>query len=185
PPVGQERHRRRDHAQPLREAVHLRELDDHLREGSMTEDPGGLLRPTDAGLAFIHRLYDLHAAAAGRVWAGHGLAALEHLAGRVLDAAEREPGGALEVVAPPYEPEGTSPGVLLFNRIAALRHHRADAHAAAWQAERLTAPEIVALADGPLRARIEAGTNVRAAQPYRILSEDERDILYGGLLKLV
>ncbi|TDC02882.1 hypothetical protein E1267_28310 [Nonomuraea longispora] len=163
----------------------LRELDDHLREGSMTEDPGGLLRPTDAGLAFIHRLYDLHAAAAGRVWAGHDLAALEHLAGRVLDGAEREPGGALEVVAPPYEPEGTSPGVLLFNRIAALRHHRADAHAAAWQAERLTAPEIVALADGPLRARIEAGTNVRAAQPYRILSEDERDILYGGLLKLV
>ncbi|TDD05543.1 hypothetical protein E1292_16845 [Nonomuraea deserti] len=163
----------------------LPELDDHLREGTMTEDPGGRLRPTREGLAFIHRLYDLHAAAAERVWAGHDLPALANLAGRVLDSAERVPGGALEVAAPPYEPEGTSPGVLLFNRIAALRHHRADAHATAWQAEGLTAAGIVALADGPLRAGIEAETNLRAAAPYRILSADERDTLRGGLLKLV
>ncbi|MEO3892706.1 hypothetical protein [Nonomuraea sp. B5E05] len=95
------------------------------------------------------------------------------------------PGGALEVAAPPYEPEGTSPGVLLFNRIAALRHHRADAHATAWQAQGLTAAGIVALADGPLRARIEAETNLRAASAYRTLSADERDTLHGGLLKLV
>ncbi|TDD13667.1 hypothetical protein [Nonomuraea diastatica] len=163
----------------------LRELDDHLREGTMTEDPGGLLRPTGEGLAFIHRLYDLHAAAADRVWAGHDLPALANLAGRALDSAGRVPDGALEMTAPPYEPEGTSPGVLLFNRIAALRHHRADAHATAWQAEGLTAAEIVALADGPLRARIEAETNLWAAAPYRTLSADERDTLHGGLLKLV
>ncbi|MEO3805446.1 hypothetical protein [Nonomuraea sp. B1E8] len=34
----------------------LRELDDHLREGTMTEDPGGLLRPTRDGLACIRYL---------------------------------------------------------------------------------------------------------------------------------
>ena len=34
-----------------------------------------------------------------------------------------------------HEPQDAPPGVLLFNRLAALRYHRADAHAAAWQEE--------------------------------------------------
>ena len=45
--------------------------------------------------------------------------------------------------------------------------------------------DIVALKPGPVRERIEARTNQRAARPYRILTEAEREHLYGGLLRLV
>ncbi|PRX49724.1 hypothetical protein B0I32_13830 [Nonomuraea fuscirosea] len=160
-------------------------LRQHLDEGTLTEDGDGLLRLTGKGLAFVHRLYDLHAAAVGRVWAGHDLAGPAELVGRVLDAAERLPGGALELVAPPYEPEGSGLGLRLFNRLAVLRYHRADAHAAAWAAAGLSATEIVGLRDGPERVAIETETNRRAAAPYGVLSERERDTLYDALLKLV
>ncbi|SEG78058.1 hypothetical protein SAMN05444920_104561 [Nonomuraea solani] len=159
-------------------------LQEHLREGTLTEDDG-TLRLTGKGLEFVHRLYDLHAAAIERVWAGGDLPGLAALTGRVLDAAERVPGGALELVAPPYEPEGATPGLLLFNRLAVLRYHRADAHAVAWQAEGLSAAEIVGLTDKPLRARIEAETDRRAAAPYRVLTAGERETLYDGLMKLI
>ncbi|MGN9837589.1 hypothetical protein ACTMTI_05655 [Nonomuraea sp. H19] len=166
-------------------AGHEDGIREHLREGTLAEDRDGLLRLTETGLEFVHRLYEVHTAAAERVWAGHDLPGLAGLAGRVLDRAERVPGGALALVAPPYEPEGAAPGALLFNRLAALRYHRADAHAAAWQAAGLSVAEIVGLRDGPLRAGIEADTNLRAAAPYRTLSEAERDTLYDGLLKLI
>lgn len=162
-----------------------RTLLQHLDEGTLTEDGDGLLRLTDKGLEFVHHVYDLHAAAVARVWAGHDLAGPAELVGRVLDAAERLPGGALELVAPPYEPEGTGPGLRLFNRLAALRYHRADAHAAAWRSVGLSASEIVDLRDGPERTAIEAETNRRASAPYGALSETERDTLYDILLKLI
>ncbi|MFC5828703.1 hypothetical protein [Nonomuraea insulae] len=157
-------------------------LREHVSQGTLTEDGDGALRLTAEGLDFVHRLYDLHATAAERVWAGSDL---DGLVGRVLDGAERLPGGALELVAPPYEPEAAAPELLLFNRLAAFRYHRADAHAAAWQARGLSASEIVTLTDGPLHAEIEAETNRRAAAPYRVLSEEQREALYDGLLKLV
>ncbi|RVX46131.1 hypothetical protein EDD27_8983 [Nonomuraea polychroma] len=163
------------------------DVQEQVRKGTLVEDDG-VLRPTAEGLEFIHRLYELHAAATERVWGGHdlpGLAGLAGLAGRVLDQAGRMPGGALEAVAPPYEPEGAAPGLLLFNRLAVLRYHRADAHAAAWQAAGLSVAEIVGLRDGPLRAGIETDTNLRAGAAYEVLSADERDTLYDGLLKLV
>ncbi|MFB4276203.1 MULTISPECIES: hypothetical protein [unclassified Nonomuraea] len=166
-------------------AARERGLQEHLREGTLAEDGDGVLRLTGKGLEFVHRLYEIHAATAERVWAGNDLPGLAGLMGRVLDGAERVPGGALALVAPPYEPDGAAPGLLLFNRLAAVRYHRADAHAAAWQAAGLSAAEIVGLADGPLRAGIEAETNRRAAAPYRILSAGERETLHDGLLKLV
>ncbi|MGW0806246.1 hypothetical protein [Nonomuraea sp. NPDC002799] len=166
-------------------ADHEPAIRDHLREGTLTEDPGGGLRLTARGKEFVHNLYALHAATAERIWSGHDLPGLAGLVGRVLDAAERVPGGALERMAPPYEPEGASPGLLLFNRLATLRYHRADAHAVAWQQRGLSAAEIVVLRDGPLHARVEADTNLRAAAPYRVLSAPERESLYDGLLKLV
>ncbi|HEX4818083.1 MAG TPA: hypothetical protein VFV66_35525 [Nonomuraea sp.] len=156
----------------------------HLCEGTLAED-AGLLRATAKGLAFIRRLYKAHADAAERVWAGHDLAGLAGLAARVLERAERGPGGALAALAPPYEPEGTPPGVLLFNRLAVLRYQRADAHAAAWQAAGLSAAGIVALAAGPQRDRIETDTNERAAPPYGALTADERETLYDGLRALM
>lgn len=158
-------------------------VQEHLREGTLIDD--GLLRVSGKGLAFVRRLYEVHAAAAERVWAGADVPDLAELAARVLGRAERVPGGALEVVAPPYEPEWATPGLLLFNRLAVLRYHRADAHAAAWQAAGLSAAEIVGLKDGPLRAGIEADTNRRAGAAYAVLSEKERDTLYDGLLELV
>ncbi|MGP3960813.1 hypothetical protein ACTWPT_32865 [Nonomuraea sp. 3N208] len=159
-------------------------VQEHLREGTLGENDG-VLRLTAHGLEFIHRLYELHAAATERVWDGHDLPGLAGLAGRVLDEAGRAPGSALKAVVPPYEPEWATQGVVLFNRLAVLRYHRADAHAAAWQAAGLSAAEIVGLRDGPLRAGIESDTNLRAGAPYGVLSADERDTLYEGLLKLV
>ncbi|WP_336209490.1 hypothetical protein [Nonomuraea sp. LPB2021202275-12-8] len=185
-------------------------IQDHLEQGILADDGEGLLRVTDRGLAVIHRLYRVHAAAVQRIWPGHDVPALAALAGRVLDRAQRdrpgpdrpgpdrpgpdqpgrarpadEPGSAFALVAPPYEPQDAPAGVLLFNRLAALRYHRADAHAAAWREAGLSVAEIVALKPGPARERIETGTNRRAAQPYRTLTDSERDHFYGGLLHLM
>src|SRR5690606_40241417 len=108
-----------------------------------------------------------HAAAAARSRRAPALGPRAALAGRALGKARAEPGDALAAMAPPYEPEGSPAGLLLFNRLAALRYARADAHAAAWREAGLTAAEVVALEPGPLRTRVEAGTNRRAAVPYR------------------
>jgi hypothetical protein len=195
-------------------------VQDHLEQGALTETPDGLLHATDRGLATIHSLYALHAAAVERIWPDHDVPALATLAGRVLTQARQDHpgptsaqptptasdrlasgwpasglpvsgrsadavGSAFAVVVPLYEPQDAPPGVLLFNRLAALRYHRADAHAAAWQAAGLSVAEIVALKPGPARERLESRTNQRAARPYRILTEPEREFLYGGLLRLV
>lgn len=93
-------------------------------------------------------------------------------------------GAAFGAVAPPYEPDGTPPGVLLLNRLAALRHHRADAHAAAWLAAGHTARSIRELAPGPERLAIEQETDRRAAGPYAVLSPEERLCLLADLAAL-
>jgi hypothetical protein len=174
-------------------------IQEHLEQGALTEDPDGLLHATAHGLEIIHSLYGLHAAAVERIWPDHDVPALATLARSVLTQAQQDlpttahpsghsaeaVGGAFAVVVPPYEPSDAPPGVLLFNRLAALRYHRADAHAAAWQEAGLSVADIVALKRGPVRERIEARTNQRAARPYRILTEAERARLYDGLLRLV
>ena len=185
------------------------EIRDQLDQGTLEEDGDGALRPTAKALAFIDGLYAVHAATTERIWAGRDLQTLADLAGRVVDAAggvfgagfggepgresggdhggdpSVEAGGAFAAMAPPYEPVGTPAGVLLFNRLAALRYHRADAHAAAWRAAGLTAGEIVVLGPGPLRDRIERETNRRAAEPYGAITEEERALFHDGLLALV
>ncbi|MEU7740972.1 hypothetical protein [Nonomuraea sp. NPDC049158] len=161
------------------------EIQDHLDLGMLEEDGGGALRATAKALAFIDGLYAVHAATTERIWAGRDLKTLADLAGRVIGAAQADPGGAFAAMAPPYEPVGTPAGVLLFNRLAALRYHRADSHAAAWRAAGLTAAEIVVLGPGPLRDRIEHETNRRAAEPYGVITERERALFHDGLLALV
>lgn len=157
---------------------------EHVRRGDLA-DEGDALRLTDQGFDLVRGLYDSHAAATARIWRDRDLGPLAALAERVLGKATAEPGDALAAMAPPYEPEGSPAGLLLFNRLAALRYARADAHAAAWQEAGLTAAEVVALEPGPLRTRVEAGTNRRAAVPYHALSRAEREFLYRGLLDLV
>jgi hypothetical protein len=161
------------------------EIRGHLYQDTLAEDGDGVLRLTAKGLVFVDGLYAVHAAATRRVWAGRDVAHLAGLTGRVLACADRDPGGALEVMAPPYEPEGTPAGVLLFNRVAALRYHRADAHAVAWRAAGLTAGNIADLEPGALRDAIEDDTNERAAQPYSALTARERETLFEGLLTLI
>ncbi|MFG1961983.1 hypothetical protein [Nonomuraea sp. NPDC049028] len=170
------------------------EIQDHLDLGMLEEDGDGALRATAKALAFIDGLYAVHAATTERIWAGRDLKTLAELAGRVIGAAGADPGdaqgattdlGAFAAMAPPYEPVGTPAGVLLFNRLAALRYHRADSHAAAWRAAGLTAGEIVVLGPGPLRDRIERETNRRAAEPYGAITEHERALFHDGLLALV
>ncbi|GAA4053956.1 hypothetical protein [Nonomuraea soli] len=154
----------------------------HLQEGTLIEHPGGRLEASKEALDFIDTLYSHHSAATRRLWPD--VKHLADLVGRVLDQALRDPGPALAVMAPPYEPIDEA-GVLLFNRLAALRYHRADSHAAAWQAEGLSASAMAALEPGEQRERIERVTNERAAVPYETLSDSERAALLDGLLALV
>ncbi|GAB3437175.1 hypothetical protein [Flindersiella endophytica] len=98
--------------------------------------------------------------------------------------AETGGGGVFVALGLPYERAGDPPGLVLFNRLAVLRYHRADAHAAAWAAEGLTAQEMQALHSGELRERIEAETNRLAAQPYAALTEAERQAFLAGLAAL-
>ncbi|AVT40652.1 hypothetical protein [Plantactinospora sp. BB1] len=93
-------------------------------------------------------------------------------------------GRAFEAMAPPYEPDGSPPGVLLLNRLGTLRYHRADAHAAAWQAAGHTARSIAELAAGPERIAIELETDRRAAGPYAVLTPAERLRLLADLAAL-
>ncbi|WP_327088473.1 hypothetical protein OIE66_40180 [Nonomuraea sp. NBC_01738] len=155
------------------------ELAGHLAQGTL--EPG--YRTTALGNAFIDGLYAVHAATADRVWPE--VTVTSELVGRVLAAAMTEAGPALSVMAPPYEPERAGAGLLLFNRLAALRYHRADAHAAAWRAAGLTARQVVTLRGGQVRESIEADTNARAALPYAVLTDDERDTLITSLGELV
>lgn len=60
----------------------------------------------------------------------------------------------------------------LFDQLRALRHHRADAHAAAWAEAGLEVRDMPE--DDPVRRRIEASTDRDAARPYRPLSRDDR-----------
>ncbi|MEV7006414.1 hypothetical protein [Streptosporangium sp. NPDC051022] len=162
------------------------ELDIQIAQGALVAGHGGTLHATDRALGFIAELYELHATVIGEMWAAHAdrLSELAGLAGRLVAAAEGSAGAAFTQAAPPYEPEGTPGGVLLFNRLAALRYHRADAHASAWRDAGLTAGQIVGLPSGPLRDGIEAETNRGAAVPYESLTTRERQDLLVGLSAL-
>ncbi|KKK06807.1 hypothetical protein [Micromonospora sp. HK10] len=106
---------------------------------------------------------------------------LAELVGRVLAHGQATGGPVFRAMSPPYEPEGASPAVLLTTRLGSLRHHRADAHRAAWRAAGLTADGIRALPDGPERAAIEAETDRRDAPAYAVLTEAERWELLANL----
>lgn len=77
-------------------------------------------------------------------------------------------------MSPVYEPADASPALMVTSRMGALRHHRADAHRAAWAAAGPTLPELRALPDGPQRQAIENETNRRDTPIYEALTEAER-----------
>jgi hypothetical protein len=154
--------------------------------GIIEQADDGAIRATDTGRAILGVMYESGAEAAAELWSGHRetVAGLNELAGRLVMAAAASGGDAYAAVAPPYEPPDARPELLLHHRLAVLRYHRADAHAAAWQAAGHTVDTIRGLADGPERERIEAETNRRAGQPYATLSAAERSRLASGLTGL-
>jgi hypothetical protein len=162
-----------------------------VAHGLLDRAADGTITATARGQEFLHDLFAVHAKALSPRWeARHGATVerLNALADRVLTAAAATAGPAWAVQAPPHEPAGTPPGVLLLNRLATLRVHRADAHAAAWQAAGMTAAEMAAMPWGtpwsPERTAVEADTNVRAGAPYAVLTPDGRLALLADLAAL-
>ncbi len=173
---------RYDNPERVRETVR-RSADHGMLE---VMDDGGILA-TDRGHKFLADLYALHADVLAELWEGEHEGRVDRLndaLGRILEAAQATGGPAWAVQAPPHEPPDATASVLLLNRLSALRYHRADAYAAAWQAAGLTAQQIVAMPPGPERDAVEAATNERAAAPYEALTAGERLELLADLAAL-
>ncbi|SCE71622.1 hypothetical protein GA0074695_0532 [Micromonospora viridifaciens] len=167
-----------------------RVLDKQVAYGMLQRLPDGGCCATDRGLAFLSELWQVHAGVTAELWAGHEdrVGRLVTALGRVLVYAlvltESDEPGAFAAMAPPHEPEGSPAGVLLLNRLGTLRYHRADAHAAAWTAAGHTATSIAALPPGPERLAIEQETDRRAADPYAVLTAEERLAMLADLAAL-
>ncbi|MCW3839662.1 hypothetical protein ONA70_06080 [Micromonospora yasonensis] len=160
-----------------------------LAQGVTKVDAEGTWHLTELGRELALFAQRATAEAAEELWSSGpsmlpGLAAVPRLAelvGRVLEHGLATGGPAFRAMTPPYEPDDASPAMLLTTRLGSLRHHRADAHRAAWRAAGLTADGIRALPDGPERAAIEAETDRRDEPAYAVLSEAEREELLAGL----
>ncbi|NES16333.1 hypothetical protein G3554_08370 [Micromonospora sp. PPF5-17] len=167
-----------------------RAVDKQVAYGMIQRLPDGGIRATERGLAFLDELYGVHAEVTEELWAGHDdrVARLVTALGRVLAYAVLLTGdagpGAFAAMAPPHEPAGAPPGLLLLNRLGTLRYHRADAHAAAWTAAGHTATSIAELPPGPERLAIEQETDRRAAGPYPVLTAGERLAVLADLAAL-
>lgn len=163
-----------------------RMLDKQVAYGMITRDGNGLVA-TERGRAYLTDVYALHASVLRELWEREHavrVSRLVDLLGRAIVAAAPTGGDAFAAMAPPFEPDGTPPGVLLLNRLGTLRFHRADAHAAAWTAAGHTAQTIVALPAGAERTAIEQETDRRAAPPWADLTPDERLMLLSDLAAL-
>ena len=163
-----------------------RDLEDLHAAGLIDTTGDGAIQATGSGRVVLAEMYEVSAGIAAELWAGQkgSLASLSNLAGRVADAALVTGGDAYLAMAPPYEPAGAASGLLLHTRLSVLRYHRADAHAAAWQAAGLTSAAISQMAAGPVRDAIEAETNRQAGIPYAALDPDERMTFLAGLAAL-
>ncbi|HEU4421249.1 MAG TPA: hypothetical protein VFR67_01775 [Pilimelia sp.] len=156
-----------------------RALDKQIAHSMVARDAAGAIQATERGREYLREIYRLQGLVIGELWeAGHAarVGRLVEALERLLDAAtaDSRPDEAFAAMAPPYEPDGTPLGVVLLNRLGALRYHRADAHAAAWTAAGQTAQGVVAMPAGPARAAVEDETNRLAAPPYAVLTGEER-----------
>lgn len=164
-------------------------MDSELAQGVMKVAADGSWHLTELGRELARYAQRATAEAAEELWSAGppmlpGLASVPRLAdlvGRVLEHGLATGGPTFHAMTPPYEPDDASPAMMLTTRLGSLRHHRADAHRAAWRAAGLTAAEIKALPDGPEREAIEVETDRRDAPAYAVLTEDERLELLAGL----
>jgi len=172
-------------ARYLHEADRREELAIQLDQGMLDIGDDATITATTKGRAYLDDLFALHARVTGRTWESRPAAVgpLVALTGRLLEAARPSGGAAFATQNPPYEPPGAPDELVLFNRLSALRYHRADAHAAAWTGAGHSVASIRAL-DGPARRAIEAETNRLAAAPFAALDDDERTAFSSGLAAL-
>jgi hypothetical protein len=156
----------------------------------LVERAGGAWRLTGPGRETVLEVDRILGRTADRLWSYRpspslpGLAAAEAalpLVGRLLEAGQASGGPVFRALTPVWEPEGATAAARLAARLEALRHHRADAHRAAWSAAGLTVEAIQALDSGPLREAIEAETNRLDEPVYEVLDADERLVLLASL----
>ncbi|MEU8298143.1 hypothetical protein AB0C04_12775 [Micromonospora sp. NPDC048909] len=165
------------------------DMTDELEQGVAEVDADGAWRLTALGRELALAVQRMVAETAEERWAAApdllpGLAVVPRLAelvGRLLTPGIVGSGPAFRAMAPVYEPADASPALRLTSRLGALRHHRADAHRAAWRAAGLTVDGVRALPDGPQRRAIEDETNRRDEPVYAVLSPQERLELLAGL----
>jgi hypothetical protein len=147
-----------------------------LSDGVAVVDDAGTWSLTPVGRDLGLALQLAIGAGAAELWESRldSLPRVAELVGRLLDAGAVSGGPAFTAMVPVYEPAGATPAVQITSRLGALRHHRADAHRAAWAAAGLTLPELLALPDGGVRQEIEDDTNRRDAPIYAALNDGER-----------
>jgi hypothetical protein len=145
-----------------------------------------LIQATPPGRSLLMEMCDRAAEGVSELWANRAdsLSGLNELAGRLVIKALETGGETYKSMAPPHEPAAAGAGHFLFHRLAVLRFHRADAHAAAWQAAGLTVDKIRQMPPGPGRDAIEADTNRLAGDPFASLAPEERLGLLAGLAAL-
>lgn len=114
---------------------------------------------------------------------GRPEAALARVDAVVRSATGTSAGPVFDALAS-VDPQGSS-AVRLFERCDALRHHRADAHAAAWRAVGLSPTAWTDVpADDPVHQHVASVTNRVASRPYRPLSAVDRTELVAALRRL-
>ncbi|GHJ46798.1 hypothetical protein Cs7R123_41400 [Catellatospora sp. TT07R-123] len=167
------------------------DMSTEVEQGVAWRSPDGAWHLTDTGRELVLEFQQVLADAAQEHWAQTtlptmpGLAALPRLAellAVLLEAGRATGGPAFTTLTPVYEPEGASDALRVCSRLGALRHHRADAHRAAWAAAGLTLEQLRALdPDSPARRAIEDDTDRRDAPVYQALSAEQR-LEFLGLL---
>jgi len=174
-------------------AYHDADMTEELDSGVISVDDQGAWHLTPSGRALALALQVAIAHGSEESWGRRpiatmpGLAVLPRLSdllGTLLDAGLITGGPTFAAVVPVYEPPGASAALRVSTRLGALRHHRSDAHQAAWKGAGLTLAELLALADGPQRLAIEDETNRRDAPIYGALTEPERQEFLATLAAL-
>ena len=156
-----------------------------LLSASVIETRGQTVALTAAGRQVALEVHDALAAEVNERWgSGTDFSELERLTRSAVDAAAETGGLSFSVMAPPYEPPGSTSASRSAEHLNCLRIHRGDAHIRAWTAAGLTVEQILALGPGPDRDAIEQETNRIAGTPYEALAPEERGLLLEALRAL-
>lgn len=151
------------------------DMTEELSQGIAFTDDAGAWQLTDSGRALGLDFQQAVAAGAQEHWAGQPVARLAELLDILLASGAASGGPAFTAMAPVFEPPDSSDALKVAARLGALRHHRGDAHRAAWAAAGVSLAELKELPmDSPQRRAIEEETNRLDAPIYEALSEVER-----------